>query len=64
MVCMGGVLCKVSNATSTPLENGSAVVTTRGIPYADNPTDIKDDGRRYQRTLAWSYISMEQPFQG
>ena len=29
MAFMVGVLCKVSNATSTPLKNGSAVVTTR-----------------------------------
>lgn len=44
MAFMVGVLCEVSNATSTSLKNGSAVVTTRGIPYADNPNDIKDDG--------------------
>ena len=46
MAFMVGVLCEVSNATSTSLKNGNAVMTTRGIPYADNPTDIREDGAK------------------
>ena len=52
---MVGVLCEVSNATSS-LKNGSAVVTTRGIPYADNPTDIKDDGAKIPKDTRLVYI--------
>ena len=46
MAFMVGVFCEVSNATSTPLKNGSAVVSTREIPYANNPTDISDNGTK------------------
>ena len=43
---MVGVLCEVSTAASTSLKNGSVVVTTKGIPYSENPADIKDDGAK------------------
>lgn len=46
MALMVGVLCEISNATSTSLKNGSAVVSTREVPYANNPTDISDNGTK------------------
>lgn len=46
MAFMACMFCEVSNATPPTIKNGSAVVTIRGIPYADNPNDIRDDGAK------------------
>ena len=46
MALMVGIFCEVSNATSPSLKNGSAVVATREIPYADNPSGIREYGAK------------------
>lgn len=58
MALMVGIFCEASNATSPSLKNGSAVVTTREIPYADNPNGIREYGAKipkYTRLAIYQY---------